>query len=201
MASKVSHLPHIKNVAAGMNRWDPMYKAIFEVQFTIPPTLQSDFQQDEVYLSQQVTKVSGLDVLQKTVQPGSQKFLGVDVSYLQPVLDSTFAEITIEMNLNIRNVTDAYVLKVFKAWEKLGYDLATGYRTLKADYVADHLHVAEANRDGTIWRTVEFHDLLLVEVTGLDDLDYTATDARLLTVKFRSDYWDEDMEEGQATNG
>lgn len=193
MASSISHLPHIKNTQAGNNYWDPMHSAIFEVYFTLPVAIQDKFKDDEAILTEQVVSVSGLDALQKTVQAGSQKFFGVDVSFLNPTLDSTFAEITVTFNLNLRNATDAYVLKVIKAWEKLGYDLADGTRTLMADYVADNLRISEANRDGTVWRSYIFHKVMITNVTGIDELNYTNNDARQLQVQFRADWWDEDL--------
>jgi len=193
MASNLTHLPHIKNVQSGNNKYDPMHSAMYEVYFTLPEAIQSQFKDDEAILTEQVTEVTGLDALQKTVGAGSQKFMGVDVSFLNPVLDNTYAELTINLNLNIRNATDAFVLKVFKAWEKLGYDLSDGTRTLMADYCTDNLRIAEANRDGTIWRSYIFHKVMLTGVTGLDSLNYTSNDARVLTVTFRADYWDEDL--------
>jgi hypothetical protein len=193
MASNLTHLPHIKNVQSGINKYDPMHSAMYEVYFTLPEAIQSQFKDDEAVLTEQVTEVTGLDALQKTVGAGSQKFMGVDVSFLNPVLDNTYAELTINLNLNIRNATDAFVLKVFKAWEKLGYDLSDGTRTLMADYCTDNLRIAEANRDGTIWRSYIFHKVMLTGVTGLDSLNYTSNDARILTVTFRADYWDEDL--------
>lgn len=193
MASNLTHLPHIKNVKSGNNKYDPMHSAMYEVYFTLPEAIQSQFKDDEAILTEQVTEVTGLDALQKTVGAGSQKFMGVDVSFLNPVLDNTYAELTINLNLNIRNATDAFVLKVFKAWEKLGYDLSDGTRTLMADYCTDNLRIAEANRDGTIWRSYIFHKVMLTGVTGLDSLNYISNDARILTVTFRADYWDEDL--------
>ena len=153
MASNLTHLPHIRNVQSGINKYDPMHSAMYEVYFTLPEAIQSQFKDDEAVLTEQVTEVTGLDALQKTVGAGQQKFMGVDVSFLNPTLDNTYAELTINLNLNIRNATDAFVLKVFKAWEKLGYDLSDGTRTLMADYCTDNLRIAEANRDGTIWRS------------------------------------------------
>lgn len=197
-------LPHIMNVDAGHNRWDPMLSAVFEVTFDLPQmvidaindNLGQDPQDHLRLLTQQVTNVGGLDALQKTVQAGSQKFLGVDVSFLNPALDNTYAEFTIDLNLNLRNVTDAYVLKVFKLWSKLGYDLITGTRTIKRDYVAPLIRISEANRNGVIWRIATFKDVLLTNVTGLDTLDYTANEARKLQCTFRSDYWDEEVGSG-----
>lgn len=200
-------LPHIKNISAGNSRWDPMLSAVFEVRFSLPEMVNDaiamnlglespDYHNETLLLTEQVTNVSGLDALQKTVQAGSQKFLGVDVSFLNPALDNTYAEFTIDFNLNLRNVTDAYTLKLIKLWSKLGYDMITGTRTIKRDYVAPYVQVIEANRNGVIWRIATFKDVLLTNVTGLDTLDYTANEARKLQCTFRSDYWDEQLGTG-----
>lgn len=194
MASQISHLPHITNVKAGVEKYDPMHQSIFEVAFTVPEAMSGEFNGEELQiLSQQVVSINGLDALQKVAGVNSQKFLGVDVSFLNPTLDSTTAEFTIVFNLNLRNVTDAYVLKLFKAWGRLSYDLATGVRALKANYTCDTMHISEANRDGTVWREVVFKDVFITSITGLDTLDYTSSEARQLSVTFRADYWDETL--------
>lgn len=193
------HLPHLMNTKAGANRHDPMNRAVFEVFFTLPELIQGEFGSDAVTLTEQVTDVSGLDALQKTVGVGQQKFFGVDVSFLNPTLDNTYAEVTVNFNLNIRSKSDAWVLRLFKAWAKLGYDLADGTRTLKSEYVADAMRIAEANRDGTIYRAYVFHDIMISGITGLDTLNYTDNEPAKLAVVFRSDYWDEDMSQGEAS--
>ena len=190
MAQQIEHLPHIKNVQAGMGRWDPMHSSIFEVQFTLPPQIGGGGE-ETVLLAEQVVSVSGLDALQKVAAAGSQKFLGVDVSFLNPTLDSTTAEFTIVFNLNLRNVTDAYILNIFKKWGMLSYNIGNGHRALKADYVCGTMHINEANRDGTVWRQVVFKDVFITALSGLDTLDYTSSEARQLTVGFRADYWEE----------
>ena len=188
----LTHLPHVLDVESGYNRYDPNHSSVFEVYITLPTALDIE-QADEVLLTEQVTKVDGLDNLQKDAVSGSQKFFGVDVSFKNPTLESTRAEFTIEFNLNLRNVTDNFVLRIFKLWKNLNYNLADGTRTLKADYIADNIRISEANRDGTIWRSILFHDVLLESITGIDTLDYSDNEARKLQVKFISDYWSEDM--------
>ena len=201
-------LPHLMNVEAGYNRYDPMMGSIFQIEFTVPNALVDAYSGQDInaelkLLSQQVTDVSGLDALQKTVAAGSQKFLGVDVSFLNATLDTTVADITVNLNLNLRNTTDAYVLRVFKLWSKLNYDLQSGARTLKKDYVCDSMVIYEANRNGVIWRKATFKDVMLTGVTGLETLDYTSNEARKLQCIFRSDYWDEELGTGLdgAQNG
>lgn len=190
MANNLSHLPHIKNMTSGIDKYDPVHKSIFEVFFELPPTIQGQFQADTLLLTEQVKTVSGLDILQKTTPAGEQKFWGVTVSYLNPVLDTTAADLTITFNLNLRNVTDNFVLNVFKAWENLSYDLSDGSRSIKVGYISDYMRIAEANRDGTIWRSYIFHHIMLTEVSGLNELDYMSNDAVELSCQFRCDYWD-----------
>lgn len=189
----LSHLPHIKNMTSGRMKYDPVHNAIFEVYFTLPEAIRSQFTEEEAILTEQVVSVSGLDVLQKTTDTGEQKFFGVTVSYLNPTVDTTAADITIVFNLNLRNVTDNFVLKLFKAWENISYDLSDGSRGIKADYISDTLRIAEANRNGEIWRSYIFHNIMLKSVSGLEDLNYTNNEARQLTCVFRADYWDDDL--------
>jgi hypothetical protein len=192
MASKLT-LPHIKNMSAGINKWDPVHKSIFEVHFTLPEAIAGNFSEDVLILPQQVFSVSGLDALQKTTAQGEQKFYGVTVSFLNPTVDTTAADLTIVFNLNLRNTTDNYVLKLFRAWSKLSYDLSDGTRGIKTDYISDNLRIAEANRNGEVWRSYVFHHVMLTGVTGLEGLDYTSNDAVQLTCTFRADFWDDEL--------
>ena len=196
MASQtLTNLPHIKNVQSGINLYDPVHRSIFEVYIEIPEALtQNGFtKEDSILLTQQVTNVSGLDALQKTTAAGEQKFYGVTVSYLNPYLDTTAADITMTFNLNLRNVTDNFVLKIFKAWENLSYDLSDGTRSIKTGYISSGMRISEANRNGVGWRSYRFNHVMLTGVTNLDTLDYSQNEAATLQVTFRSDYWDDDM--------
>lgn len=191
--TNLNHLTHIKNVTSGINKWDPVHKSLFEVYFTLPEPLKQDFAEDELLLTEQVVSVTGLDALHKTPQVGEQKFYGVTVSFSNPMLDTTAADLTVVFNLNLRDVTDNFVLKVFVAWERLSYDMMDGTRTIKPNYISDNMRIAQANRNGQVWRSFIFHHIILSGVTGMDDLDYSSNDAITLTTTFRSDYWDYDL--------
>lgn len=186
-------LPHIKNSEAGINLFDPVHKSIFEVYFTLPESLRTEFAKDEVLLTQHVLNISGLEALYKAPETDVQKFMGTDRSYIKPTIGETSATIEVEFSLNLRNATDNYILKLFRAWAALGYDVATGKRSLKKDYCAQWLKVAIANREGDIYQEVVFKDVMLngaLDFSG-SSLDYTADDACTLKVKFKSDWWDE----------
>ncbi len=187
-------LPHIKNSQAGIQRWDPVFNSIFEVAFTIPDAIRDKFGGDEAILTEHVLKVGGLDNLQKSPGTGQQKFMGTDRSYIKPVMDSTHAEPEITFSLNLRNGTDNYIYKLLRAWCALGYDLLTGTRTLKANYCADWMRISIANQAGDIYRQVLFKDIMPSDgLSGWSDLDYTSDSAQEITLKFVSDWWDDEM--------
>lgn len=189
--AQLSHVPHVRSVNAGRNYYDPVNTAVFEVEFEFPGLISSALKDNISLLTEQVTNVTGLDNLLKTPAAGQQKFFGADVSYLNPTLDTTYAEITIEFNLNLRSVTDNYVLDAFMQWRNLNYNLGNGARYLKKDYVAPKILIKVANRDGTVWRVVNLWDVMLVNITGLDGLDITTNESPKLQCTFRSDYWDD----------
>ena len=185
-------LPHIQNSAAGRNKWDPVFKAIFEQIITVPEAIREEFGKDEMLISEHVLNVSGLDGL--LVAPGvsQQKFMGTDRSYINPVNDQTHVEFEVTYSLNLRNRTDNYVLRFFRAWSKLGYDISTGARSLKVDYCAPWMQFNVANQAGDIHRQIILKDVMMNgPISGLDSLDYTSNDASEITVKFVSDWFDD----------
>lgn len=188
-------LPHISNSKAGVNKWDPVHTNIFEVYFSIPEAIRSQFGQDEALLTEHVLSISGLGALNRAPGVSQQKFMGTDRSYINPRVDNTFAEITVKLSLNLRNDVDNYIYKLFRAWAALGYDQNTGVRHLKKDYCAEYLKVSIANQAGDIYREIVFKDVMINGDLGgsHEDLDYDSTDPLELTVKFKSDWWNETM--------
>ena len=200
--AQLSHVPHLRSVSAGNNYYDPVNTAVFEVEFDFPGLIKTAVGIDTIgILTEQVTNVSGLDNLLKTPAAGQQKFFGADVSYLNPTLDNTYAEITIDFNLNLRSITDNYVLDAFMQWRNLNYNLGNGARYLKKDYVAPSILIKVANRDGTVWRVINLWDVMLINITGLDGLDITANESPKLQCTFRSDYWDDSADNSETTFG
>lgn len=186
-------LPHITNSLAGVNRQDPVHNCLFEAVFTIPEALKAaGFAEDEQFLSQQILKISGLESLDKGPAVGEQKFMGTTRSYLQPKLDSTSHDFEVELTLNLRNRTDNWVYKLFKAWNKLCYDLSTGETVIKQDYVADWFKISLGNRAGEIYREILLKDVMMKEgIKGMGDFDYENKDHVNITVGFRSDWADD----------
>ncbi len=203
MGNQLNHLPHITNITSGYEKYDPVHNSIFDVTFTLPSVLGGitnlESSSDIIeLLGEQVIEVSGLEALQKTTTAGEQKFRGVTVSFLNPTLESTAADITIKFNLNLRGANDNFVLRVFKEWARISYDLHNGTRALKNQYTSDSMTIAEANRDGTIWRAYSFKDVMITQIAGLGTLNYTSNEPQTIDVTFRSDYWEEILATGLA---
>lgn len=183
-------LPHIQNSTSGVNKYDAIYQNKFEVIFDIPNALRSEFGGDAAILTEQVKAIGGFGTLDKGVGVGTQTFMGSTRSYLQSMPDTTSHELTVKLELNLRNGTDNFVYKLFKAWNRLSFDLSTGATMLKKDYCAEWLKVRIANRANDVYREIVYKDVMLKEgLNFLNDLDYTQAD--LFTdfeVKFQSDW-------------
>lgn len=185
-------LPHIQNSAAGRNKWDPVFNAIYEQIIVVPEAIKDQFGKDEFLITEHLQTVNGLDALLKAPETVTQKFMGTTRTYIAPTIDDTSASITCEYSLNLRNRIDNYVLKFFKAWSKLGYDISNGVRNLKIDYCAPWMQFNVANQAGDIHRQVILKDVMMGgPITGLDTLDYTSNDPQQITVTFVSDWWDD----------
>lgn len=188
--ANLSHVPHTRDVKAGVNKYDPVHSSIFEVFFTFP--IITGVKGDDIaLLPEQVTNVSGLGALHKTPTITTKKFYGIDVSFLERNLDSSYIDFTIKFNLNLREATDNYVLTAFMKWRDVNYSLATGAQYLRPDYLAEKIVIHIANRAGIIWRTIVFYDCILSTISGLEELDIISNEALSLSCTFRSDYWDD----------
>jgi hypothetical protein len=185
-------LPHLKNSQAGLNRYDPVHKSIFEVYFTLPAALRDEFGKDEILLTEHVLTVGGLDALYRAPEVESQKFMGTDRSYIKPTIGDTKANLEIEFSLNLRNGTDNYIAKLLRAWAALGYDIRNGKRVIKNDYCAEWLRISIANRAGDIYQEIIFKDVMMNGALEIDGgLDYTSDDVLQCKAKFVSDWWEE----------
>ena len=185
-------LPHITNSQAGTNRWDPVHNCMFEVYFTVPAAIQTEYGADVALLTEQVQSVEGLDGIDKAPAVVEQKFMGTTRSALAPKVDTTSLDITIKFALNLRNSTDNFVYKLFRAWNQLGYNINNGQTSTKPVYTADWIKLSIANRGNNIIRNILLKDVMLTSLSGATGtLDYSTTDPMELTVGFRTDHWDD----------
>lgn len=185
-------LPHIKNSQAGVNKYDAVFGNIYELFFSLPEPLVAQFQQDEALITEHVLKVSGIEALDKAPEIVQQEFMGTKRSHIAPRIDDTSAEISVDFSINLRNGVDNYIYKLFKAWARLGYNINTGERTLKKDYCAPWMRLSIANQAGDIYREIIFKDIMISgPIDGMGEYEYSNSEVKQITVKFKSDWWKE----------
>lgn len=188
----VRFVPNITHIPVAVNRYDPVHSSLFKVTMGVPLIIAGEFNIEEMDLiSSQILTVEGLDTLQKPISTYTKRYLGVETIGVKPSFDSTTAQFSITFNLNLRNISDNYVFKLFKEWQDVIYNISVGLQTIKYYYMSEYLVIYEANRDGTIWRQINFKNVIPTNVSGLNTLDYTSNDALVLTVNFVAEYWDE----------
>lgn len=190
----MSLLPHITNSKAGRGKWEPLWKGLYQMYFTVPPAIAAKYSTDDILtLSEQITTVSGLNAVDKGPDKSEQKFFGSTRTYVNPKIDGTSMELTCKFNLNLRDRTDNFIYKIFYDWKSLNYDLNTGESSLKEDACADYFRIVEHNKAGDIIRDIKAKDVMLFGEldSSIGDLDNSSNDMAELTVKFVSDCWDD----------
>lgn len=187
-------LPHIKNSKVGMNNFDPVFSCLFEGFFDLPAVVKEVYGSEDIaLLKEQILSIGGLGTLDKGPEASvKQKFMGVDRTFLSPKLDDTTHQLSIKLNLNLRNTTDNFVWKIFKTWQDLGYNKETGETSLKKDYIADNFRIIQYNAAGDIYRDVVYHNVMLDgSIEGMDELNYETTEAVQIDIKLKSDWADD----------
>lgn len=191
-------LPHFKNSQAAMKDWEPLYQNQFGVEFFFP-TLLNQLQAseptesgvDSVTLSQQVKKLSGLPEI-TPLSTVEQFYKFAKRTYAAAKPEDTTAEIEIDMEVNLNNAMEAYAYNMMRAWGNIIFDPLNGSMGLKSDYVGQ-LNVYIHNKRGQIYRKFEFPKAYLMDPINAMELDYQSDDLYTLTVKFKCDYWREEI--------
>lgn len=195
-----SGLPHFRLSQASMQSFEPVYKNLFEVRITPPAAIRTGtpWENSQLILDN-VISVGGLGGIEKVPPVVAQKYKGVTRSYAGALPDSTFADITIDFELNLDSANSAYVYKALKAWTDLVYNPLTGELGLKSEYAGTSddptlMTVLVYNKKGVIIKQITFRQIFPTTplTTPFDALSYdTGTEiSRITGFTFRADYWD-----------
>lgn len=187
-------LPHIKNSIVGRNKWEPIFPNLFEVKIVLPPSL-GQFQTDWIMLEDEITKCDIEGAMDTTPETTEQNFLGTQRTFIMPVMGDTRATLTIEINLNLRNEVDNVLYKIFRAWNELNYNINTGEKAMKVDYVAPSITFIQKNKKGAPIRTLIFYDCILkldgVGNFGKGSHDHSDASISTMSLSFQADSWDD----------
>lgn len=180
-------LPHYTQSRASKNKYEPVYKNLFEVTFLPPPGVSGG----EILL-EHVISVSGLEGINPTVDAVTQKFKFADRSYAG-MPSQTYVDVSITFSLNLNESNSMYVYKTLQDWYKKIYNPLTGEMGLKKDYTGTII-IVQYNRVGDIYRKIVLkHAFPTGTLQGVGDYDYSSADPVTLSITFRSDHWDEEL--------
>jgi hypothetical protein len=181
-------LPHYTQAKASIQKFETVQPNLFEV--TMLPPAGIGF--DTGLVLQHVKKISGLDAINPAIEAVGQKYKFADRSYAG-MPGQTFVDLDMEFTVNLNDANEAYIYKSMQDWYKLIYDPATGEMGLKKDYVGTII-VLQYNRAGDVFRKITFKDAFPTgNPTFVNDLDYESQDPAAVTMKYRSDYWIEEL--------
>lgn len=187
----MAKLPHYTNSKAAMEKYEPVYLNLFEVQISAPTGLWGEFSNGTL-LMEQVIKVGGLDV--DKVPPAGilQTYKGWTRSYSNAKLDQTYVDITMDFEVNLNDSNSMYMYKGLKQWCNRIFDPLTGAMSLKKDYAGGPMIIEAYNREGFVFRKYQFPVVWPTTNINAIEFDYGSTDKFTITgFTFRADYWDD----------
>ena len=186
-------LPHFKNSIAAMNYYEPLYLNLFEIAFN-PPAALTAAQFDPTIMMQQVLTVKGMPEI-TPVGVVDQYYKFAKRTYAKSKPDDTTAELTIEFETNLDSGNNSYVYNALRQWSDLVFDPQTGAMQLKANYVSPSMIITQFDKAQNVYRKFNFHSVYPMTPLTPMDLDYKSDQLYIVSIKFKSDYWD-DMRNG-----
>jgi hypothetical protein len=179
-------LPHYRNSKAGMNKFEPVYNAQFEITLQ-PPAAVSDWS----LVMEQVLKVGGVEV---NKQPAvvEQKYKSAKRSFAGGMVDDTTIDVTLDFEVNLNDANSMYVYKALRKWCDLIYDPLTGRMGLKKDYTGGPMIINYFNKNGDIFRQIKIPTCFPTSVLTPIESDFSDNEIyRITGFTLRCDYWEE----------
>ena len=179
-------LPHYQNAKASSRWFEPFYGNLFEVSIMPPATVSGGS-----ILLEHVNKIGGL-TQDRGSEAITQSYKFAKRSYASGLPSDTVNDLSIDFSLNLNDANELYVFKTLRNWSRIIYNPLTGEQGLKKDYIGTII-VTNYNRKGDIFWQRTFHDCFPTGDLPEFALDYQATDALAMEMKFRSDWWEENI--------
>jgi len=180
-------LPHFSNVLSHNSIYEPVYKALFEVTFDLPPILGRTT--TEVQLLLENARNISLP-LTPPIDLATQRFKFSTRAYVTLPKETHIPDITIKFNLNENDKNAVFVWNILKAWYDLAWNSQTGETHTKKEMVGNII-VNQHNKKGQVIRRVTYRNCQIVSLTEIA-LDWENT-ADILDVDavWCADYWED----------
>jgi hypothetical protein len=181
-------LPHWTNISSHNENYEPIFKALFEITFDLPPILGRPAT-DVKLLLENARNISL--PLTPEIERVTQRFKYSTRVYVSLPDKTHVDDIDIKFNLNQNDKNAVFVWNTLKAWYDLVWNSQTGENAYKREMLGN-IVVNQHDRRGAIIRRVTYRN---VQIFGIDaiELDWDSpTEIIETNAKFVAD-WFEDV--------
>lgn len=178
-------LSHFSNILSHNQNNEPIFKALFEINFDLPPILGRTTEEARLLLenARNITLPLTPDIEVQT-----QRFKFSTRAYVTLPTETHVPDIEINFNLNENKNSAVFVWNLLKAWYDLVWNSQTGETHTKREMIGNII-INCHNRKGKVYRQVTYHN---VQIVGISDMEYdwdSTTEIQEVSGKFVADYW------------
>ena len=180
-------LPHFSNILSHNSNDEPVYKALFELTFDLPPILGRTI--DDVKLMLENARNITLP-LTPDIEVQTQRFKFSTRAYVTLPSQTHVADLSINFNLNENDKNAVFVWNILKAWYDLAWNSQTGETHTKREMIGNII-VNQHNKKGQVIRRVTYKNVQLVGVSEIELNWDSPTEILECSGKFIADYWED----------
>jgi len=182
-------LAHFTNIKSHNELWEPVHKNLFEIDFTLPPSLLSVEGDNNLLMENAISTTLPTYPDLTTVD---QRFKYSTRLYVMMPTTTSRADLSITFNLLKNNAHQIFVFRKIKDWYDLSWNNETGelnYKSTTTGTITVNVH----DKDGIIIRRVIYHNAVCRAFTGFETLDWATTSEVQgpLEATFAADYWED----------
>lgn len=180
-------LPHFNSVLSHNRNDEPVFKALFEITFDLPPILGRTTTEVQLVLenARNITLPLTPDVELQT-----QRFKFSTRAYVTLPSQTHNPDISINFNLNENQQNAVFVWNILKAWYDLVWNSQTGETHTKREMIGNII-VNQHNRKGQVIRRVTYKNVQIVGVGEIELNWDSPQDILEVAAKFCADYWED----------
>ena len=180
-------LPHFSAVSSHNEKWEPVYKSLFEITFALPPVLGRTT--DEVKLMLENANSIALP-LTPDIEVKDQRFKFSTRAFVTLPKQTHVADLSVKFSLNANDKNAVFVWNVLKAWYDLAWNAATGETHLKSE-MCGSIVVNVHNKKGDVIRRVTYRNVQIFSISQWD-LGWEDSSAfQDAEAKFVADYFED----------
>lgn len=180
-------LSHFSNVLSHNSIFEPIYKALFEITFDLPPILGRTT--EEVRLLLENSQSISLP-LTPAIEITQQRFKFSTRAYVTLPKETHVADITVKFNLNENDKNAVFVWNILKAWYDLVWNSQTGETHTKKEIIGNII-VNQHNKKGQVIRRVTYRNCQILTVSEIALAWEDTTTILDCEGKWCADFWED----------